>query len=195
MKKNILLFLVLAASVFASKPPAERAVGLFFAIGVGPRFPISNFSNSTDLGYGLNLELAYVNSDLMPLFIYAKAGFENFPGSQNFYQITQYSTYSIISIPLSVGGRYYFKPLMENVILFIPMVEASLNFNNYSVLHQFKGSANRANYNSTNSKLGISAGIGFSTFLIELLGSYNYYKSSEYLSIDLKVRLPLIIVY
>jgi len=195
MKKILFLVVIPFITIFAGEPPAERAIGLFFSVGVGPRFPIGNFSNSTDLGYGLNVELSYTDNEIMPFFLFVKGGYEQFPGSQKFYQVTSYSNYSINSIPLSLGARYYFKPLLENILLFIPMAEASVNFNNYSILHQFKESANRNNYTVNMSKFGFSAGIGFSTFLVELLGSYNYYQSNEFLSMDLKIRLPLYIIY
>jgi hypothetical protein len=195
MKKILFLFIISIFPLFAGEPPAERAVGLFFSVGLGPRFPISNFSNSTDLGYGINVELSYTDNEILPFFLYLKSGFEQYPGSQKFYQVTSYSNYSINSIPISLGARYYFKPLMENILLFIPMAEASVNVNNSSILHQFKESSNRSNYTANMTKVGFSAGIGFSTFLIELMGSYNYYQSNEYVSMDLKIRLPLYIIY
>lgn len=195
MKKILFLVLLSFCPLFAGEPPAERAVGLFFSVGLGPRFPISNFSNSTDLGYGINVELSYTDNEILPFFLFLKSGFEQYPGSQKFYQVTSYSNYSINSIPISLGARYYFKPLMENILLFIPMAEASVNVNNSSILHQFKESSNRSNYTANMTKVGFSAGIGFSTFLIELMGSYNYYQSNEYVSMDLKIRLPLYIIY
>lgn len=195
MKKIIFLVFLSFFQLLAGEPPAERAIGLFFSVGLGPRFPISNFSNSTDLGYGINVELSYTDNEILPVFLYLKGGFEQYPGSQKFYQVTAYSNYSINSIPISLGARYYFKPLLENILLFIPMAEASVNVNNYSILHQFKESSNRSNYTANMSKVGFSAGVGFSTFLIELMGSYNYYQSNEFVSMDLKIRLPLYIIY
>lgn len=196
MKKEIFVILVLCSSfLYSYEPPADRASGLFMSFGVGPRMPIGYFSNSTEVGYGLNVELSYTDNEFLPIFLFARAGFEQFPGSQDFYQASDYSNFSTKSIPVQAGVRYYFAPLVENVVLFMPMVEASFNFNYYEKLHQFRETAQRSNFLEENSKLGVSAGVGFSMFLLEILASYNYYENNEYLNLDIKVRLPLYITY
>jgi hypothetical protein len=196
MNKIILLILLLLpACLLAGNPPAERARGVFGAFGVGPRLPISSFSNSTQVGYGLNIELSYTDDEFLPIFLFTKIGFEQYPGSQNFYEATAYSNYSTSSIPINVGGRYYFAPMLENVVLFIPFVELSAAVSYYSILHQFKPASGRSNYSEELFKFGLSAGVGISMFLIEILTSYNYFQSNQFIALDIKVRLPLYMVY
>lgn len=195
MKKTLFISLLLMCSAFAGGFPAERARGIFLAFGVGPRMPVGYFSESTDLGYGLNIELDYTDNEYLPIFLFARIGFEQYPGSQNFYESTQYSNYSTTSIPVNAGARYYFAPMLENVVLFIPFVEASAAFNYYSKLHQFKTGSGKSNYNEEISKIGASAGAGISMFLMEIVVSYNYFPTNQFVSADLKVRLPLYISY
>ena len=196
MKKYflILIFLLLIpASSFAENSQEQKAEGVFLAIGVGPRLPVGLFANSSDLGYGFNFELSYANSDYIPLFVFAKAGYETYPGSQSFYQQTEYSNFSTNTLPVNAGLRYYFSPLLENIVLIIPMVEVSLSYTYYQKLHQFKSTSSRSNFTEKNSKIGFSIGGGFSMFMMEILAAYNYYSSNQYIALDLKVRLPLYI--
>ncbi len=196
MKKFLLLIILFASfPLMAGNLPAEKARGLFIVFGVGPRFPISSFSNQSSFGYGFNVELDYTDNEYLPFFLFAKLGFQQFPGSQTFYQSSDYSNYSINSFPLTIGAKYFFAPLLENVVLFMPVVEVSAAYNFTQVLHQFKAGSGRSNFVENNSKLGISGGVGISMFLLEVMATYNYFQSTQYVGIDLKVRIPLYIVF
>jgi hypothetical protein len=193
--KTLLLILLLCPYILSFNPPAERARGIFGSFGVGPRMPLSVFSNSNDVGYGLNVELAYTDNESLPFFLFAKLGFEQYPGSQRFYEVSAYSNYSVNSVPLNVGLRHYFSPMLENVFLFMPFIETSAALNYYSVLHQFKVGTGRSNFTEDLIKLGVSVGGGISMFLMEILASYSYFEDNQFLAFDIKIRLPLYINY
>lgn len=194
MKKLLLFFLLInTIGILGQGQAADKARGIFLAFGVGPRLPIGDFANASELGYGFNFEISYTDNEYLPIFLFAKAGFETYPGSQSFYQGSEYSNFSTNAIPLNIGIRFYYKPIVESVILLIPMAEASVQYNYFSKLHQFKPTSGRANYNEDNGKLGISVGGGFSMFMMEILATYNYFQTNQYVSVDLKVRLPLYI--
>ena len=193
MKKYFLLILLLVLISPSLKAQEGKAEGVFLAIGVGPRLPVGVFANSSDLGYGFNLELSYTNTDYIPLFLFAKVGYETYPGSQSFYKTTDYSNFSTNTLPVSAGLRYYFGPLLENIVLIIPITEVSVCYTYYQTLNQFKSSSLKSNFTATNSKLGFSVGGGFSMFIMEILATYNFNNSNQYVALDLKVRLPLYI--
>lgn len=195
--KKIIPLSILICSVFmnAENLPADKAVGFFFSIGVGPRLPVSTFSGQTDLGYGFNLEVSYTDNEYLPFFIFAKAGFEQYPGSSEFYQTSDYNNLSTTSFPVTLGTRYYFSPLVENVALFMPIIEISAVYNFMSRVHQFKPSTGRNNFTEEVSMFGVNAGIGISMFLVEIILNYNYFESIQFVGVDLKVRLPLFISY
>ena len=194
LAKYFILFLILLPSVLvAEKPPASKAVGVFLAVGVGARLPASDFSNTTDLGYGLNVEASYTDSDYLPIFIFARIGYEQFPGSQDFYQQTDYSNYSTTIVPVSLGVRYYFSPMVESIILLMPIVEGSVSYSYFHVLNEFKADAGRTNFKEDLWKFGGNIGAGISMFMLEIMANYNYYESNQYFSFNLNVRLPLLI--
>jgi len=191
MKKHFILFIFSILSFSLANYASDKARGTFLAVGVGPRIPAFDFNNTTMLGYGFNVEIAYTNNEYLPLFLFGKAGFEQFPGAQSFYQASNYSHFSTSFLPLSFGARYYLAPILKNIVLIIPNIEVAANITVFQKLHQFKISSGKNNFLEEGSKLGFSVGVGASMFLVEMLASYNYLQNNQYLSFDMKVRLPL----
>ena len=193
MKKFAIILLLGISSAFAQKTPIDEARGVFISFGVGPRLPVNSFANSTALGYGLDMEISYTDNEFLPFFLYGKIGFDQYPGEQSYYETTNYSNFSTSALPVNLGARYYFPPLVNNVVLFMPVVEISADYTYFQKLHQFKPESGNSNYLEDISKFGFSTGAGLSMFLLEIMLSYNYFQSNQYISLDLKVRLPLYI--
>jgi hypothetical protein len=177
--------------MYAEQPPSGRVSGLFMSFGVGPRFPIADFSSTTNLGYGVNIEFSYTDNEFLPVFLYTKIGFEQFPGSQDFYRETDYSNYHVNAIPVNIGARYYFSPILENIILLMPIAQISAAYCYSYTLHEFDKNAGKNNFTKDKHDFGFSAGAGFSMFMMELVASYNYLPEKQFVSLDLKVRIPL----
>lgn len=197
MKKLFCFILVLLifSSAYAGSGPGKNAKGMFFAISVGPRFPLGTFGNTSKIGYGINAELSYANNEILPFFIFLRSGFETYPGSQDFYQISNNSNFSTNLIPINFGIRYYLPPLVKSQVLLMPIIEISGSYGLFHTLHQFKIPSNINDFSENKSKFGFSAGIGFSAFLVEVLASYNYFASNQFVSLNMKVRFPIYINY
>jgi len=189
----VCIIILFNINTFASDPPVGKATGIFLAFGVGPRLPVGDFSNSTELGYGINIEVSYTDNEFLPVFLFANIGFEQYPGAQRFYQETPYSNYSTNSIPLNVGVRYYFSPLLEQIVLLIPIIEISASFTYYQVLHEFKIDSGLNNFKTETVKYGVTVGGGISMFLMEIIAAYHYIENNQFISFDLRVRIPLFV--
>ncbi|HEX7357499.1 MAG TPA: outer membrane beta-barrel protein [Ignavibacteriaceae bacterium] len=185
--------LIISTSAFAEKPPASKVTGFFVAFGVGPRMPLGDFANTTDIGYGVNVEFTYTDNEILPVFLFANLGYEQYPGSQNYFRETDYSNFHTNSLPINIGARYYFAPLLENIVLLMPIVQVSANYTYYQKLHEFDQNLGRNNFLEDGGKFGFSAGAGVSMFMMELLASYNYLPKNQFIAVDLKVRIPLYI--
>ncbi|GMU87291.1 MAG: hypothetical protein AMXMBFR48_25320 [Ignavibacteriales bacterium] len=189
----LLLFVFFLLTITVSgqnKPPSDKARGIFFAVGLGPRLPMGDFGKVSFLGYGYNMELSYTDNEYLPVFLFGKIGFEQYPASQDYYQASEYSHFSTNMLPLTVGARYFFPPFMERVVIIMPVFEFSstlLIFQNY---HRFK--TNRPGFIEEGTKLGFSAGIGASMFLLDIMTNYHYFPNNQFISFDLKIRIPLV---
>ena len=195
IKYLLTAILFFSTITIAEKPPSSKATGFFVAFGVGPRMPIGDFSSTTDIGYGVNVEFSYTDTDFLPVFLFANVGYEQYPGSQNYLQETEYSNIHTNALPVNVGARYYFAPLLENIVLLMPIVQASATYTYYQTLNEFDENSGRNNFLYDESKFGFSAGAGVSMFMMELLATYNYMPSNQFISVDLKVRIPLYISF
>ncbi len=196
MRKILFLtLLLLSHAVFAGDPGESKARGFFFGVGVGPRIPFGNFSSKTTLGYGFNAEISYVDNKIMPYFLFGRIGFEQFPGSQDYYQDTEFSHYSIQYLPVTFGVRHYFPPILKNVFLLTPIVEVSASMVVFQELQDFKPGVNRNSFLEDGVKLGGSVGFGISAFVLEMMANYNVYNENHFVSFDLRVRLPLYVSF
>lgn len=195
IKYLLTAILVFSTTAFAEKPPSSKATGFFVAFGVGPRMPLGEFSNTTDIGYGVNVEFSYTDNEFLPIFLFANIGYEQYPGSQNYFQDTEYSNYHTNALPVNIGARYYFAPLLENIVLLMPIIQASAGYTYYQTLNEFDQNSGKNNFLEDENKFGFSAGAGVSMFMMELLVSYNYMPSNQFISLDLKVRIPLFISF
>lgn len=175
----------------AENPPSsDRARGVFFAVGVGPRLPIFGFSEKTLIGYGVNAELSYTDSEILPFFVFGKLGYENFPGSQDYYRETNLSLFSTSYLSLTAGARHYFAPMINEFFL-VPLVEVSGTIAIYEEITQYKLETGLPDMVDDGTAFGFSVGAGASMFVLEMMASYNYLGGNHFLLLDLKVRLPL----
>lgn len=192
-RKIIFIIITFSILTLAENPPSSRAVGFFVGVGVGPRLPIGDFASNTDVGYGFNIEFSYTDNEFLPVFLYTTVGFEQYPGSQSFYRETDYSNFHTNTLPVNFGVRYYFPPLAENIVLFMPIAQISGSYTYYQKLHEFKPGRGKSNFLEETSKFGFSVGGGVSMFMLEVLALYNYNESNQFISFDLRARIPIFI--
>lgn len=195
MKKFLITSVIILLSYLNQTYSADKARGFFISFGVGPRLPIAAFSTTTDLGYGFNLEISYTDNEYLPVFLFTKVGYEQFMGSQSYYESSDYAGLSTAAIPINAGARYFFPPILESAFLMMPLAEASISMTYLKEFHQFKLSSGRSNFYNEKFNFGFSAGVGISMFLMEILASYNYLPNNQFVSADLKIRLPLLVIF
>jgi hypothetical protein len=192
MKKIFLVLLLLFSSSFAQYKFGE-AKGLFMAIGVGPRFPIYDMSDRQNIGVGFNATFAYTDNNLMPIFFYTSIGYQHFPGSQDLYKRSDYSSFSSNVLAVQPGIRYYFKPMFEQVVLLMPVIDLGAEYNLYESLNQFKTGTGKENYLEDINRFGFHAGLGVSMFLLDFIAYYHYVPENQYISVDLRVNIPIFV--
>lgn len=194
MKKTFLFIIIFVSSVSAQFKFGE-ARGLFMAIGVGPRFPIGDMAVNQNIGVGTDVTLLYTDNEFMPIFLYSSIGYHHFPGRQNFYKASDYSSFSSNVLVISSGVRYYFKPILENVVLLMPIVDIGANWALFEKLHQFKIESGKNNHVEEVTKFGFHIGAGFSMFILDVITYYNYFSSNQYLSFNLRANIPIFVKF
>lgn len=191
MKKTVLILFLLVGIIKAQIPEPGQANGLFMDVGIGPRVPIGKFADVQNLGIGFNFAVSYTDNKIIPVFLYSSLGYEHYPGRQDYYKVSDYSSFSTNVLTIKLGARYYLPPIFDQVVLLMPVIEAGPSFALYEKFHQFKTGSGRNNILEDNFKSGFHVGAGVSMFIMDAIFYYNYFQDSQQISFDLKIRIPI----
>lgn len=193
MKKIAFIILLFSVTSSAQLLKLGQAKGLFMSVGVGPRVPMFTFSDRFKIGSGVDFSLSYGDNEIVPVFFYAKIGVQHHPGKQEFYAISDYSSISSSVITFNAGIRFYFPPIIRNFVILMPVAEGGFALSNWSVFHQFKSGTNKPDVDENIIKGGFQFAGGFSMFLMDVMLTYNYFPDNQYLSFDLRIRIPIFV--
>ncbi len=191
MKKILFILILSVVTVYGQPFKLGEAKGLFMSVGVGPRFPIGSASVNQNVGIGLDVSFSYTDNNFLPVFFYATVSYNNMPGKLSFYKATDYSSFSTTAVMLSPGVRYYFPSIIEEGVLLMPVVDAGFSFAYYEKLHQFKIGTGKQNFVEDVGYSGFHVGMGFSMFILDAVTYYNFLPNNQFISFDLKVRIPI----
>jgi hypothetical protein len=189
----LILIICCSNSIYGQLFRFGEARGLFLSIGTGPTIPIGTFSESRNLGIGFDVTLSYTDNEFLPVFLYSKIGFQHFPGKQAFYKRTDYSAFSSNVLSIQPGVRLFLPPLFNEDFILMPVVEGGLTWAYFMDNHQFKIDSGKNNYDSDDNKFGFHLGVGFSMFLMDVMANYNFILHHQFLSFDLRVRIPIFV--
>ncbi len=193
MKKTLLILLLIAGLTPAQILKLGAVKGGFFSIGVGPRLPLGNFSISQNLGMGISAAVSYTDNSFLPVFFYGSLNFQTFSGKLSYYRKTDYAAFDVNAYSIGGGIRYLFPPIVRNVIIVMPVVEGGLAFAVFDKIHQFKIGTGHSDYTETNTKTGFHVGVGLSMFLLEIMINYDFFYNNQFLSFELKIRVPIFV--
>ena len=194
MKKIIFLAFLLMLTSLNADPPESRARGVFFGVGVGPRLPVFDFSDRSYFGYGIDIEISFTDFEWLPFFLYAETGFEHYSGSQDYFQSTNLTHYSLNVLPINLGARWYGAPMTDNFFI-IPFVQGAAEFAYEQELYQYKAGSGRNDELKDNFDAGASVGVGASMFVMEVLLSYHHLSNRQFIAFDMKARIPLFVIF
>ncbi len=188
MKNKIFIILLF---ITGSALAQSNARGLFMAVGLGPRIPVAEFSENRTMGMGLDVELSYTDISFLPVFLFAKAGYQHFPGKQSFYKISDLSSISTNLYSLSPGVRLYLEPISDKMVLLLPVLEMGITANYLQTFNYYKSGVNKSSFTERKLNFGFHAGIGFSMFMLDVMARYNHVPAAQYVSFDLSLRIPI----
>ena len=193
MKKIFILLFISFSISYGQLLKFGDAKGLFMAVGVGPKFPIGDFGDKNNIGVGFDVTFSYTDNAWIPVFIYSDIGYQHYPGRQDLYKTTDYSSFSSNVLIFKPGIRYYFPPLIENVVLLMPILDVGAEWGFFENYHQFKIDTKKQSFVEQTTKFGFHAGAGFSMFLLDVITYYNYLPENSYISFEIKANIPIFV--
>lgn len=193
MKKLVVIFIFISSVSFGQLFKLGEAKGLFMSVGVGPKVPLGEFGNNRNLGVGFDVTFSYTDNKFLPVFFYTKFGYQHYPGKQALYKRSDYSSFSTNTIYIYPGIKFFLPPLFNQQFILLPVIEGGLSWGYFENYHQFKLDRNRDNFVEEVTKVGFHIGAGVSMFLMDVMGYYNFYRNYQFLSFDLRVRIPIFV--
>jgi opacity protein-like surface antigen len=191
--KALLISMLLVSANFGQSFTPGDAQGVFMTLGVGPRFPIGELGSQQTIGAGFDVMLSYTDNNFAPVFFYLNIGYQNHPGDYDYYKISDHSSISTNIVSFHAGSRYYFEPLIDDMILLMPILEGGITYGYVEKYHQFKIDAGRNDNLQSLSKFGFHIGGGLSFFLMDVIATFNYLENNQYFSFNLRLTIPLAI--
>lgn len=191
--KIIILSVILVTSSFGQIYNPGEVSGMFLTLGVGPRFPIGDLGSQHTIGAGFDIQVSYTDNKLAPLFFYLDLGYQNHPGDYDFYKVSDHSSITSNIVSFHLGSRYFMEPLFEDIILLMPIIEGGITYSYVEKYHQYKIDSGKLENLQGISNLGFHVGGGISFFLMDIIATYNYLKSNQYISFNLRLTIPLAI--
>ncbi len=195
MRRVLLIFFLSLISLQGQSFKFGQAKGFFLSLGIGPKIPIGDFAESQNIGVGFDFTVSYTDNKILPVFLYAGLGFQHYPGRQKLYKSSDYASISSNVVALQAGVRNYFSPILENVVILMPILEGGISYALFETWHEFKADRSKTDYLEESSKLGFHIGGGFSMFLLDVIGYYNYFNNYQFLSFDLRIRIPIFVSF
>lgn len=191
LKKIILLTFLFSLTIIGQINESSSAKGIFLSVGVGPRFPIGELGVQQALGAGFDIMLSITDSDFAPVFFYLDIGYQNHPGDYEYYKTSDLSSLTTSIVSFKTGARYFLPPLVEDMILLMPILEGGLTYALVEKYFQYKIDLNKNDNLQGLSKFGFHLGAGLSFFLMDIIACYNYLENNQYFSVNLRLTLPL----
>ncbi|MBK7105779.1 MAG: hypothetical protein IPH62_10890 [Ignavibacteriae bacterium] len=194
MKLNKILILIFFISfnfLSAQVESYHEAKGVFFSLGVGPRFPMGEFSRRSNIGPGISAVVSYTDVNFLPVFFYGKFGYQNHSGNYKFYQNSDHSTLTSSLFSADFGAKYFFNPIVDDMFLLMPFAEGGFSYSYLTEFYQFKINSEKPDQLENLSKVGFHIGGGLSFFLMDIIASYNYLYEYQFFSLDLRITIPV----
>jgi len=195
IKKIFILIFLFTSATFSQALKLGEANGLFMSVGIGPRFPVGALASTHTYGIGFDFGFSYGDNKIIPVFFFAKIGYQNFQGSQDYYRKSDHSGISTDMIFINGGIRYYFPPVIKEFLIVMPVIDASVMFAYSETLHQYRLEFQKNSVYEDFPRLGFQIGGGVSMFILDVLAYYNYLQKNQFISLEIRARVPIFVNY
>ncbi len=163
--------------------------GVFVAPFIGLDYPVTKFGDNSVYGFSYGIKLEFASKNIYPFILYGFYQYQRNPGKDSYKTLnllnsmdTKLNTFGCgIYFLLNKYFKYSFtSPFLIGEIKYIT-AKRVISPDNYV-----------PELNRNESLLSYSAGFGFTIFIFDLLGTYNFAKDYSSFSIKAQFHYPLI---
>lgn len=163
--------------------------GFFIAPSIGLDYPLKVFNDNSGVGLSYGAKIEFASLSIYPFVVYAEYQYQNNPGKDQYKTVNLLN--SLETTINSFGGGFYFlanKYLKSNFTM--PFFIAGIK--SMSVKRVYSPESAVIDINKEDNVLLFSAGMGFTLYIFDLIGTYNYAKDYSSISIKTQFHFPVI---
>lgn len=163
--------------------------GLFISPNIGISFPIQDFGKNSRAAFTFGGKIEFASSELFPFFIGGYFQYQKHSGAEEFKATNRIEVFETTITQFGGSVDVLLTQLLPN---YFTMPVASLEVGQLSIKRVVTPAENNPDLLLSDSKIGVSAGLGFTIFIFDIVGKYTY--AGEYSSININTRFhfPLI---
>lgn len=164
--------------------------GIFISAGAGLSVPLPDFSKSANPSFGINGRIEYASTSIFPLIPGAEISYFTHNSPDEFRTSNLLNSFKTQILSAGVNLEYCLVNIIKSSFT-IPFFTLDLKYN----LIKRDYDENRRQENlmeEKESKISLGTGLGFTIFIFDFYGKYNYMKNNSYLGFYVKTKIPLI---
>lgn len=172
-----------------SKQSSASISGIFISPHIGISFPISEFRDNSRAAFFYGAKVEYASTSIFPFVIGGFFQSQKHLGSEDFKAENRIN---VLETTLTQFGGSVDILLSRILPTYFTLPLATLEVSQISINRVITPAANNPGLQESDSKIGLTAGLGFTLFIFDILGKYTY--AGEYSSFNVSTRFhfPLI---
>jgi len=203
MKYNILIILILAISVRLysqeGEPKKDSVIklvsdkpvpsGIFLSANIGIDIPFQKFSENSSTALILGARLEYASLKIYPVVIGVSYQYQSNPGGDEFKTVNLLNSFDTKIHSFGIGFDVILNKYLKSSFT-IPFLTLELKY--LSAKREISPEGALPELLREESIIGFSGGLGFTLFIFDIYGTYNYAKDYSSISVRTRVRIPVL---
>ncbi len=170
-------------------PQKVNPGGLFISPTIGVEVPFSEFAGNSNMALSLGGRIEYSTFKLSPFVFAVSYYYQNHSGSD------EYKTENLLnSLKTKIHNVGFGCDIILNKYIkqTFTIIFATFEVKYLKVQREFSPEEAILNIKKEDNVFGVSGGIGFTLYIFDIYGTYNYAKEYSSFSIKTRFRVPLI---
>jgi hypothetical protein len=162
---------------------------LFLSAGGGLSVPFGSFKNNSVVSFGLLGRLEFASTAIFPVVIGGEVNYFTYNGTDEFKTSNLLRGLKTKIISAGINIEYSLVKLLRSSFT-MPFLTIDVKGN--TIKREYDEEKSLEELPRNESLISFGAGIGFTLFIFDIYGKYNYMKDKSYAGFYIKTKIPLI---
>lgn len=162
---------------------------IFLGLGGGLGIPLSPFKNNSNVTFGALGRVEFGSTAIFPFVIGVELDYFSYPGADEFETQNLINSLKTKILSYGLNIEYSMAKLVRSsfTTLFL-----TADVKNNQINREYDSDTNFVDLPREESKISFGGGIGFTLFIFDIYGKYNYMKGNSNIGVYIKTKFPVI---